>query len=153
MSVQTAFPSVVNALLATLRASADLTGVRVFDGPEVDSSFPGDAIAVGHDGTDDGDVRAGSGRQTYQELGNRKQFEDGTVECFLWSWDGGTSLSARRARAFVLLSAVDTALRADVSLAGACIYSTLDSHETSYRQTTAGSAVVINFSVAYRART
>lgn len=153
MAVITALPNVLAGLIASLNASSDLSGVRIFDGVEVDGSYPGDAIAVGHDGTDDGDVSAGNIRQSYEQLGNRKQFEDGSVECFLYSMDGSTDLTARRLRAFAILSAVDTAIRADVSLGGSCLYSGIESHQLFYRQTNAGAAVVINFSVAYRART
>lgn len=151
--VATALPQMIDALISTLSSASSLSGVRVFDGPEIDGSYPGDFIAVGHDGTDDGDVQAGSGRQQYLELGNRRQFEDGSVSCFLAAWDGGTSLAARRVRAFALLSAIDTLIRSDPSFGGVCLYSSLDSYAVNYRQTDLGAAVVIDFSVAYKART
>ena len=149
----TALPQVINGILTAFNASADLTGVRIFDGPEIDESYPGDAIAVGHDGTDDGEVIAGNVRQNPTQLGNQKIMETGTVDCFMWAWDGGSSLANRRTRAFQLLSAADTAIRADSSFAGVCLYSYIDSHTTSYRQNSAGTAVVINFTIAYTART
>lgn len=149
----TAFPTVVNNLITNLRAASALSGVRIFDGIEVDSSYPGDFIVVGDDGTEDGDVTVGSASQSFLELGNLKQFEDGSVNCMLASWSGGTTLSTRRARAFELLSAVDTVIRSDVSLGGACMYSTLDTWQPSYRQTDAGSALIITFTITYRART
>jgi hypothetical protein len=149
----TALPQVINGILTAFNNSSALSGVRIFDGPEIDSSYPGDAIAVGHDGTDDGEVVAGNVRQEPLQLGNQKLMESGTVDCFLWAWDGGSSLANRRTRAFELLSAADTAVRADSSFAGACLYSYIDSHSTSYRQNTAGTAVVINFTIAYTART
>jgi hypothetical protein len=149
----TAIPQVINGIISTLGGSSALTGVRIFDGPEVDMSYPSDFIAVGHDGSEDGEVSVASVTQIFEQLGNMKQFEDGTVDCFLSTWDGGTSLSARRARAGVILSAIDTAIRADSTLAGSCIYSLLSSHQMTYLQTDQGAAVNINFIITYRART
>jgi len=149
----TAFPAVVAGIINQLGASSGLSGVRVFDGIEVDSSFPGDFIAIGHDGTDDGEVTAVSITQTYDQLGAVKMFEDGVIDCFLASWDGGTSLTDRRTRAYQLMSAVDTAIRSDPSLGGACLFSGISQQTTTYRQTSAGAAVVVNFSISYKART
>ena len=149
----TAIPQVINGIISTLGASSALSGVRIFDGPEVDMSYPSDFIAVGHDGSEDGEVSVASVAQVFEQLGNMKQFEDGNVECFLSTWDGGTSLSARRARAGVLISAIDTAIRADSTLAGSCIYSLLSAHQMTYLQTDQGAAVNINFTITYRART
>ena len=149
----TAIPQVINGIISTLGGSSALTGVRIFDGPEVDMSYPNDFIAVGHDGSEDGEVSVASVTQIFEQLGNMKQFEDGTVDCFLSTWDGGTSLSARRARAGVLLSAIDTAIRGDSTLAGSCIYSLLSSHSMTYLQTDQGAAVNISFTITYRART
>lgn len=149
----TAIPQVINGIITTLSGSSALSGVRIFDGPEVDMSYPNDFIAVGHDGSEDGEVSVANVTQIFEQLGNMKQFEDGTVECFLSTWDGGTSLSARRARAGVLLSAIDTAIRADSTLAGSCIYSLLSSHQMTYLQTDQGAAVNISFTITYRART
>jgi len=149
----TALPQVINGILTAFNASADLTGVRIFDGPEIDSSYPGDFIAVGHDGSEDGEVSVSNVTQSFQQLGNLKQFEDGNVDCWLATWDGGSSLSDRRARVATLLSAVDTAIRADVSLGGACIYSSLSSHQMSYIQANNGVAISVTFTIEYRART
>ena len=149
----TALPQVINGILTAFNASADLTGVRIFDGPEIDSSYPGDFIAVGHDGSEDGEVSVSNVTQSFEQLGNLKQFEDGSVDCWLATWDGGTSLSDRRARVATLLSAVDTAIRADVSLGGACIYSSLSNHQMTYIQANNGVAISVTFSITYRART
>lgn len=148
----TAMPQVINGLISTLGAVPALSGVRIFDGPEIDSSYPGDWIAIGHDGSDDGEVLATSVTQIYELLGNMAMFEDGTVQCYLAIWDGGTDLSAKRARAGVVLSAIDSAIRANANLSGACLYSRLASHEMTYLQTNAGAAVSIGFTVEYRAK-
>ena len=49
MAVST-MPAFTNAVVAALQGASSLSGVRVFDGIEIDMSYPGDAIAVGHDG-------------------------------------------------------------------------------------------------------
>ena len=149
----TALPQVIDGILTAFNASAGLSGVRIFDGPEIDSSYPGDFIAVGHDGSEDGEVSVSNVTQSFEQLGNLKQFEDGSVDCWLATWDGGTSLSDRRARVATLLSAVDTAIRADVSLGGACIYSSLSNHQMTYIQANNGVAISVTFSIEYRART
>lgn len=149
----TALPQVIDGILTAFNASAGLTGVRIFDGPEIDASYPGDFIAVGHDGSEDGEVSVSNVTQSFEQLGNLKQFEDGSVDCWLATWDGGTSLSDRRARVATLLSAVDTAIRADVSLGGACIYSSLSNHQMTYIQANNGVAISVTFSITYRART
>ena len=149
----TALPQVIDGILTAFNASAGLTGVRIFDGPEIDASYPGDFIAVGHDGSEDGEVSVSNVTQAFEQLGNLKQFEDGSVDCWLATWDGGTSLSDRRARVATLLSAVDTAIRADVSLGGACIYSSLSNHQMTYIQANNGVAISVTFTITYRART
>lgn len=149
----TALPQVIDGILTAFNASAGLTGVRIFDGPEIDASYPGDFIAVGHDGSEDGEVSVSNVTQSFEQLGNLKQFEDGSVDCWLATWDGGTSLSDRRARVATLLSAVDTAIRADVSLGGACIYSSLSNHQMTYIQANNGVAISVTFTITYRART
>ena len=149
----TALPQVINGILTAFNASAGLTGVRIFDGPEIDASYPGDFIAVGHDGSEDGEVSVSNVTQSFEQLGNLKQFEDGSVDCWLATWDGGTSLSDRRAQVATLLSAVDTAIRADVSLGGACIYSSLSNHQMTYIQANNGVAISVTFTITYRART
>jgi hypothetical protein len=149
----TALPQVINGILTAFNASVDLSGVRIFDGPEIDSSYPGDFIAVGHDGSEDGEVSVSNVTQSFEQLGNLKQFEDGSVDCWLATWDGGTSLSDRRTRVATLLSAVDTAIRADVSLGGACIYSSLSNHQMTYIQANNGVAISVTFTITYRART
>lgn len=149
----TALPQVINGILTAFQNSSALSGVRIFDGPEIDSSYPGDFIAVGHDGSEDGEVSVSNVTQSFEQLGNLKQFEDGSVECWVSTWDGGSSLSDRRTKIATLLSAIDTALRSDVSLSGSCIYSRLASHQMTYIQGNNGVAISVVFSIEYRART
>jgi len=148
-----ALPSFTTALISALGSYGSLSGVRIFDGIEIDYSYPGDAIAVGHDGNMEGDeVVAGSIRQEYKQLGAISKFEDGSLSCFLWSANGSTNLTTCRARAFQLLGYVENVIRADVSFGGVVMYSGLDSSSMFYRQSTQGAGVGITFTITYKAK-
>ena len=152
MSVS-ALPTFIGAVVSALKNDTNLTAVRVFDGIEIDQSYPGDAIAIGHDGSTEGDdITTASARQEYIQLGAKRKFEDGQVSCALWSWDGTTDLAARRTRAYSILGEIETVIRNDVSFGGIVLYSGLETHQLNYRQTNAGAAVVITFTITYRAR-
>ena len=146
-------PAFTTAVVAALQGAGSLSGVRVFDGIEIDMSYPGDAIAIGHDGNLDGDeVAASSIRQEYRPLGAISKFEHGVLSCFLWSADGTVDISARRTRAFALLGSVESVIRADVSFAGLVQFSALENAEIRYRQTTNGVGVGILFTITYQSR-
>lgn len=148
-----AFPTLVANIITALKAAQSLADVVVYDGIQIDESFPGDFIAIGHDGSEEGEVLAVDINQSYDQLGAKKMFEDGRINCVLVANDGDNDVTARRVRAFAILSAVDTVIRTDPSFSGACLYSGLENHSAQYRLTNAGSAVVITFTIAYRART
>jgi hypothetical protein len=147
------FSTFTEAVISKFKASSDLTGVRIFDGIEIDYSYPGDAIAVGHDGNMDTDeVYPGTFRQEYKQLGAISKFEDGTLKCFLWSSNGIADITARRERALAILAGAEKAVRADVSFGGVVMYSGIESSEFIYRQTTLGAGVGIIFTITYRAK-
>ena len=116
-------------------------------------SYPGDAIAVGHDGNLDGDeVSASSIRQEYRPLGAISKFEQGRLNCFLWSSNGTVDIATRRSQAFTLLGAVESVIRADVSFNGLVQFSAMEQGEIRYRQTTNGVGVGILFTITYQSR-
>ena len=146
-------PAFIAAVISALKAAPSLSGVRVFDGIEIDLSYPGDAVAIGHDGnTETDEVVAGSIRQEYKQLGAISKFEDGTINGFLWSANGATDLTSLRTRAFALLGYVENVIRADVSFGGVVMYSGLETGSVTYRQTTVGAAVALTFTITYRAK-
>jgi hypothetical protein len=152
MAISTAFPTMITKIITALGSASSLTGVRIFDGAEVDDSYPGDAIAIGHDGSiGDAEMQIATISDSPFAFTDLHE-ESGRINCSLWSWDGGTSLTARRTRAFTLLSAVDTVIRADPTFTGTALYSILETNSVNYRQTTMGAAVVINFTIAYQAQ-
>jgi hypothetical protein len=152
MTVTALFPTMIDKIIVALNGSAALTGVRVFDGAQVDQSYPGDAIAVGHDGSfGDIEMQIGNIADTPFVFTNLHE-ESGTINCSLWSQDGTTDIAARRTRAFAILSAVDTALRVDPTFGGTCLYSILATNSISYDQTGFGVACKINFTINYQAQ-
>jgi hypothetical protein len=152
MTVTAAFPTMVDKIITALGAAATLTGIRVFDGAEVDESFPSDAIAIGHDGSfGDSEMQAGSISNTPLNFADQHQ-EEGLISCALWTQDGGTNLTAKRIRAFSILSKIDTVIRADPTFTGTCFYSYLQAGNVGYMQTSMGSAVIITFTITYQAQ-
>lgn len=149
----TAFPLLIDAIVAALRAAPSLSGATIYDGIQIDSSDPTNWISVGHDGSEDGEVVAANLRNEYKQLGAKSMFEEGSVNCTLSSWTGDTNLSVCRTSAYALLSAVDTVIRTDPSFGGVVLYSGLESHTPTYLQTNQGAAVQINFTIYYKART
>lgn len=149
----TAFPLLIDAIVAALRAAPSLSTATIYDGIEIDSSDPTNWISIGHDGSEDGEVVAANLRNEYKQLGAKSMFEDGSVNCTLSSWTGDTNLSVCRTSAYALLSAVDTVIRTDPSFGGVVLYSGLESHTPTYVQTSQGAAVQINFTIYYKART
>jgi len=148
-----ALPSFTNAVITALRGASSLSGIRIFDGIEIDLSYPGDAIAVGHDGSIDTDeVSAGTIRQEYKQLGAISKFEYGTLNCWLWSADGSSNLTTLRARAFTLLGDVESVIRSDVSFGGVVMFSGIEASDVIYRQTTQGAGVGMTFTITYQAK-
>lgn len=152
MTVSTKFPTMIDKIITALGSASSLNGIRVFDGLEVDESWPGSAIAIGHDGSlGETEVQIGDIRNTPLNFTDVHE-ENGTISCSLWATDGTASLTALRISAFTILQAIDTVIRLDPTFAGTCFYSYLESNTVNYRQTQFGAAVVINFNIIYQAQ-
>lgn len=148
-----AFPNLITNIVAAFKASSSLAGVSIYDGPMLDGSYPQQWIAVGHDGSEEGPSQAGQATNTYDQIGAKKMFEDGVINCTLAAWDGETSPSAKRTAAYNLLSTVDTIIRTDPSFGGVVLYSGLGLHTMTYSQDDLGIVCLITFTINYRART
>jgi hypothetical protein len=153
MATTVALPSLITNIVAAFKASAALTGVSIYDGPILDGSYPQQWIAVGHDGSEEGPTQAAQATNTYDQLGAKKMFEDGSINCVLAAWDGNDSPASKRTAAYNLLSAVDTAIRSDPSFGGVVLYSGLGLHTMTYSQDDLGIVCLITFTINYRART
>ena len=152
MTVSMAFPTMVTKIISALSSASSLTGVRIFDGPEVDFSYPGDAIAIGHDGSfGDQEMQIGNIQDLPFAFTDLHE-ETGTISCSVWSQDGSTNIAARRTRAFAMLSAIDTVIRSNSTFDGTCLYSILTANTVGYRQSDMGVAVVLDFTISYQAQ-
>lgn len=143
----------IDAMVAAFKSATSLADVTVYDGPEIDSSDPLIWLAVGHDGTEDGEVVAVNMKNEYKQLGAKSMFEEGYVNCVLDVWNGDTNISALRTQARTYMSAIDSVIRLDPSFGGIVLWSGLDSQTLSYAQTSQGAEVKIVFTVYYKART
>lgn len=105
-------PAAIDALVSILRASSALSGVTVFDGPPAGSnSDQADADYVYIGWQPDSDIAAEI-TQDFAAAGARTRDEEFSIPCTVDTWSGDSDMSARRARAFVLLAAVEDAIRA-----------------------------------------
>lgn len=143
----------IDAMVAAFRAAASLADATIYDGPEIDASNPNIWIAVGHDGTEDGEVTAVTSKNEYKALGAKSMFEEGYINCVLDVWNGDVALSPLRSQARTYISAIDTVIRTDPSFGGVVLWSGIDSQTVSYAQTSQGAEVKIVFTVYYKART
>ena len=90
MTTTTKYPTMIDKIITALGAASSLAGVRIFDGAEVDESYPGNAIAIGHDGSlGDTEMQVGNIRNTPLDFTDVHE-ESGTINCSLWSQDGTT---------------------------------------------------------------
>jgi hypothetical protein len=150
-------PAALDALVSIFGAASGLSGVTVVDGPPVGDQSDQDYLYVGWQF----DAEGGAGveaRQDFNAAGARTRDEDFDILCQLDSWTGDTDVSARRARAFVLLAAVEDAIRATVvaptapTLNNAVLWAHLTQHSLIQQHTDSGVQVGIKFRISCRAR-
>ncbi len=139
---------VLTALVSTFTAA--LPDVGVYDGPPVTSPGDTDWVIVGHDATPDS-IADMTVDQSWVDLACTRRQETGEVVCCVLSQTGDTDLQVRRARAFVLLAACETAVAADMTLGGVVTSAQFARGTARQMQNKLGSAVVASFTVAYRA--
>lgn len=162
MAVATsAWFDIVTGLLALFRGDATLAAnnVVIVDGPILlDASQPNILIVGGSSDPDLNDnphgVPAGDFAQRWGEIGNRARYEQTTVLCELVVRAGSTDLSATRATAQALLSQVESLLRTSATLSVARLMwaEVLSGQVTQIQAQTGGTAVVVPFVIAARAR-
>jgi hypothetical protein len=104
----TQWPLVVARLVALLPTLPGWSGVTAFDGPPVTAEVPTDYVTIGYVADD----HAGS-YDTVQDPSGFRWVETGTVRSQLSCVTGDIDLAGTRARVFVLMDAVDAAVRAD----------------------------------------
>lgn len=107
----TAWPQVVDGLLALLPSLPGWADVAVYDGPPVTASAPTSYVTVGFTVNED---FPGTGQDAYG-LGDVPE-ETGIVRSDLVCWSGGTDMPALRVQGFALYDAWRDALRANPSM-------------------------------------
>lgn len=107
--------AVIDALVAALSADGTLAGL-VYDGPPVTDDPLFEVVTVGF-AFDESDDSSFEITQSYHDLGPAaKRDEQVDVRCAVYASNGDGDMGAARARAVVLLGAVESVLRANPSL-------------------------------------
>lgn len=148
--------AVILALVAKWQALAvpagTLDGVRVVDGPQVDSDPSPEWLFVGHTGGGPDDTtEAVTVEQTLMGFLKTKQ-EAGEVRCSAIVVRGDTDIAAARLRALAIVSAAETALRNDMPLGGLVMHSFVSGIAYTPQQTDSGAKVRVVFTVTYQAQ-
>lgn len=142
-------PAAIDALVASLKGAAGLSGVDVFDGEPTSAEHP-DFVCVGHDPLDP--LNAVEGSQTPASLGNRAREESYDILCSLAARSGDKSMSTRRARALELFAAIETVVRSNVTLNGTVRTAQVGSYTLVQEQTDQGPSAGLRFRIACSAR-
>lgn len=112
------YAAATDAILTTLRANATLSAaaVEIIDGPPVQQAYGTTVLYVGWRGDVDDDT-AGDITQAYHDLGPAATRDEIiSIYCVVQSVRGDDDMSAARSSAVAALGAIETALRANVSL-------------------------------------
>jgi hypothetical protein len=148
-------PAAIDALLALLRAAPELADVEVIDGPPTDDMSAADFIAVGWQPESD---EAAQLTQQFAYAGARRRDEQIVITGWLESWTGDREFKPPRDRAFELLAALETALRATdarpeaPTLSGAVLWAEFTAGSMRQQFTDQGARVGITWTVAGMAR-
>ena len=116
MSIGSAIPAVVDALIATLTSA----GLEVLDGPGITDDPLPLSVHVGWGDPDSEQIEeSASADQTWAWLGHVQRDETVTVHCRIVAWSGDSDSGAmKRVRdsAFSAFAAIGTAIQTDPSL-------------------------------------
>lgn len=127
-----------------------LTDVNVVDGPQVTSDAANDWLFVGYNGDTPDEYNEGSAGQQSLMAFAKVKGDDGQVTCAVVSVSGDTDITATRARAHIILSAAEAAVRADMQLGGLVMHAYVSDYRYSPVQTQQGAKVRIVFTVTYK---
>jgi hypothetical protein len=140
---------VLSALNDRLTA-VELTTVMIFDGPPVGDFAAGDYIFLGDDADPDTDAESVF-EQYWVDLAQTRREEMGEIPCAVVSDTGSTDIRVARAQAFSVFAVCESMLVADQTLNGVVYTSELVSGSARPIQNERGSAVVVPFTIRYRA--
>lgn len=148
--------AVILALVAQWQAlsvpAGTLDGVRVVDGPQVDSDPSTEWLFVGYDGGNQADAtEAVSVEQSLMGFLKTKQ-ELAEIRCAAIAVRGDTDIPSARQRGLAIVSAAETALRNDMTLGGLVMHSFVSGISYIPQQTDSGAKVRVVFTVTYQAQ-
>lgn len=146
--------SKVDAVCLALTAlwQTAVTGAQVVDGPQANSDASNDWLFVGADGdAPDESNEAAAVDQSWMAFAKTMQ-ETGEVTCAVVSRAGDTDIPTVRARAYAILAAAETALRADPLLGGVVMQSYVSAHQYIPVITQGGCKARVVFTVTYQAQ-
>ena len=112
------YAAAVDALVSLAQADSTLTAavVEIVDGPPVQQQYGTTVLYFGWTGDEDSDL-AGSIQSSYHDLGpSAMRDETCEVRCIIRAIRGDNDMSAARLSAVTALGALETAIRANVSL-------------------------------------
>lgn len=147
-------PAAIDALLAILRTTPALADVSVVDGPPTTNAI-GDRLFVGYQPGRDVAVEI---LQEWNAAGARTRDEAYDIACYAESRGGDLDMQPRRTRAFEVVAAVETALRATnaaptaPTLTGTVLWAELTAGGLEQLQTADGPVSGVAFTVHCRAR-
>lgn len=123
MTLTSRVPAVINYLVTLFTNDATLgaadPAVAVYDGPVVTDAPEQLILWVGMDDPDSEEAPIGAESESeWGSLGALARNEQITVHCVAEAWTGSTDVATARVSAFNIVAAVETLLRADVSLGG-----------------------------------
>lgn len=166
MTTTSQVPAVIDYLVATAKTSSLLgqanPAVSVFDGvqpPAATQALP-QVLWIGADPTQPDGVFA-DGTQSFALLDHaRTKDEDGIITCAAQHWSGDPSVKVHRDGAAAIVAGVETMLRGDAGvtgpgdakMGGLVLWSGVDVGRWQTRQLAGGVAVLVVFTVMFRAR-
>jgi hypothetical protein len=149
--VTTALNVVINQLVTTF--TAGLPGVEVYDGPKVTSDAVLEVLFVGYDATEVDELTdMAETDQEWAQLGALRKYELGNVTCAVVVRGGDADLTARRNRAFQIVSDAEDALRGDPSFNSAVIFGGFLNCRLAQSSNSSGSRARVIFTVNFKAR-
>lgn len=145
-------PEVIDALVALGQADAELTGVRVVDGPEISDESAPDWLVVGFDGDPNGDFQAATTVGGWSDLGTGRE-EQWQVTVAAIASRGDTDVRAARVRVYEIAGRVEAWLRTDPSIGLSSLEAAVEATQLRQDQTEQGMQAVLLLTVAGRAFT
>jgi hypothetical protein len=150
--VSTQADVVILALVARFQGAGALAGVRVADGPQVDSDPSTEWLFVGYDGAVASEFVEGVVIEQDMMTFARGKQEKAEVKCAAVVVSGDSNIVPVRQRALAITSAAEDAVRADMTLNGLVQHAFVSGVTYIPSQTDAGAKVRVVFTVTYQAQ-